>query len=578
MKTIFNYTLSLFALFLFACAEKEERISLLKEVENLLENYPDSALSILKNIHLEEISNNDQAYYYLLLVEIKNNNKESLLSENSHLDWILEHIDDKNLVSKAMIHKGKIWSELDDLREAVIWYQKAIDLLEEKETNNEILSEAYISLGKIFINQSLYDEAMEIFQKVYSLNNEKASSKYIALSFRNIGWTHFYINNLDSVYHYLQQALVFAKQDRDSLYLTELIYNDLASYYEETGNHEKALQQLQSITNIKDNTYFNLGSVFFNLQQYDSARYYLQLGTESDYIYTQVASYIYLEKLESSLGDHKKAYYYLNVYNELKDSIELKKRMFNIKSIDLKYNTKKMVTKLEQQHKTQNNIILFSSLFFLSIILIIIYLRDKKKKIKYQKQGKELLQKEKELIALNTKKSEHENPSRYEQDQIQLNNYQKQIQKNKVELTLLLNQITLLQCEIFKRTKMFACIQELNQQKENEKSKEILNNKEQERLKQEINNVFGTTINNLRENYPVLTDDDLLFCCLSLLKLPNLTISMCFGTTNTNRIKQRKFRIKEKMNGLGSTFLFDFIFPSQKQTNNVTGKNVNNCL
>jgi len=580
MKTIFSYILFFCFLFLSACTGKNEISPLLLDVERLLENDPDSALLILESIHLEEVNQYNQAYYYLLLVEAKNKNEESLLSDDLHLDWILEHINDKDLVAKAIIYKGKIWSELNELGEAVVWYQKAIDLLEEKESNYKILSDVYIDLGKIFINQCLYDEAMVIFQKVYSLNKNKVNKKFVALSLRNIGWTHFYINNKDSVYYYLQEALVYAKQDKDSLPLSEQIYNDLAAYYEEIEDYDAALQQLQNITKPKDNTYLNMGSMFLNIQQYDSARHYLLLGAESDYIYTKVASYIYLEKLENSLDDYKNAHYYSILYNELKDSIELKTRAFDIKTIDIKYNTEKTVTKLEKQHKNRNRIISFAFPLSLIIIVSIFVVRDKKKKVKHKKQEKELLLKEKELLlkekelmALNTKKIEQENLSQNEQDSIKLNHYQKQIKKNKAELTLLLNLIINLQCEIFKKTKIFARILELNQQKGDEKSKDILNNKEQEVLKQEINNIFGTVINNLRKNYPTLTNEDLLYCCLHLLKLPNLTISMCFGASNTNKTKQRKFRIKEKINRLDNSFLFDFIFSNPESPNNVTKEN-----
>ena len=581
MKTIFSYTLFFCFLFLFACTNKQKISPLLVEAENLLENNPDSALTVLENLHLKEINQYSQAYYYLLLIEAKDKNEESLLPYDLLLDWVLERIDDKKLAAKAMIYKGKVWLELNKLEGAVLWYQKAIDTLDEKESNYKILSSAYIDLGKIFINQSLYNEAMELFQKGYLLNDEKSNKKLSALSLRNIGWVHLYVNNQDSVYHYLQEALICAKQDKDSLCLTELIYNDIASYYEEIGDYEKALQQLQKVSKTKDNVYLNMGSVFLNMQQYDSARHYLRLGAESDYIYTQMASYIYLEKLEKTLEDYKQAYHYSNLYNELKDSIELKKRTFEIKAIEIKHNVTKIVKKLEKQHKTRNRIILFTSLLLLTTIVSIFTFRDKKKKIKHKKQEielllkeKELLLKEKEIRALNTKKSEQENLSEYEQDRIKLNNYQKLIKKNKTELTLLLNQIVYLQCEIFKRTKIFARILELDIQKDDKKSKDILNNKEQEALKQEINNIFSTFIGNLRDNYSALTDEDLLFCCLYLLKLPNLTISMCFGSTNTNRIKQRKFRIKEKMKDLNDTFLFDFIFSSQKEINNVTNKNV----
>ena len=565
MKPIFNYTILLCFLFLFACTDPKEINPLLIEVENQLENNLDSASSILESIHIENIDTYNKAHYYLLLIKVKEKNKESLLSEDPHLDWILEHIDDKKLAAKAMIYKGKIWSELEELEEAVLWYQKAVEILEEERTDDENLSIGYIDLGKIFLNQSLYDEAMEIFQKAHLLNNKKPNKKFTALALRNIGWVHFHKNNQDSVYHYLKEALVFAKQDKDSLHLTGLIYNDLASYYEEIGDYEKALLQLQNITKIKDNTYLNMGSMLLNMQQYDSARHYLLLGAESNYIYTKVASYMYLEKLENTLGDNKKAYYYSQLHSDLKDSIDLKERVFGIKAIDLKYNIKKTITKLEKQHESRNKAILSTTLFFLIIIVTVFIVRDKKKKAKHRKQKhelslkeKSLSRKEKELIIL---KSKLENTVKYKENDTKLDNIQKLIQKKETDLIVLLNQITTLQCEIFKRTKIFDHIMEINLEREEKGPDAVLKNKEQEILKKEVNSIFETFIDDLRKNCESLTNEDLLFCCLSLLKLPNPTIGICFGSSNTDIIKQRKCRIKSKMSKTDSSFLFNFMFP-----------------
>ena len=583
MKTIFSYTLSFCFLFLFACTEKNEINPLLVETESLLADNPDSALYVLKNIHFKKTDQYNLAYYYLLLIEAREINEESLLSCNLLLDWMLECIDDKDLIAKAMIYKGKVCMELNQLEETVLWYQKAIDILEETGHNYKILSSAYIELGKIFMSQSLYNEAMEISQKSYLLNDKKLNKKFAALSLRNIGWVHFYINNQDSIYHYFQEALVCAKQDKDSLCLTELIYNDLASYYGEVGDYEKALQQLQNITQIKDNTHLNMGSMYLNLQQYDSARHYLLLGSESDYIYTRVASYVYLEELENLLGDYKKAYYYSNIYSDLKDSIDLRERTFEIKAIDVKYNIKTTVNNLKEQYKTINQIIIFSSLFVLILILSVFSIREKKKKLKEKIQRRELLQKEeellqkeKELIALNEKKIIQENLAEYEESRIKFASYQNLIQKSESDLVILLNQITNIQCEILRKTNIFSHVIKLNSQKKDKKVGTILNNDEQDTLKKEIFITFETFIESLRKNCTSLTEDDLLLCCLSLLKLPNLTIGMCFGSSDANKIKQRKFRIKEKMNNSNYSFLFNFIFPSPKQARIITPKDATN--
>jgi tetratricopeptide (TPR) repeat protein len=575
MKTIFNHVLLLCSLFwVTACVNKKEISSLLTEAENLLENNPDSALFVLKNMNPEEMNLYNQAYYYLLLTEARDRNGESLLPSDSLLNYALGYLDDKHdkyLIAKAMHYKGKVWTELNELDEAVSWYQKAIDQFDETRYY-DILPTIYIDLGKIYIDQSLYSEAMEMFHNAYLLSIKELDNKIISLSLRNMGCAYFFFNKPDSAHYFFQEALVYAKQDKDSIYLTNLIYNDLVLYYEETRNYETALQQLYNITEIKENTFLNVGTIFFYMQQYDSARHYLLLGTESNYIYTQAASYVFLEKLENLLGDYKKAYYYSDKYNEMRAIIESSEKTSEINNINHKYNIEAIVSKLEVQHKIKHGIILISSLFFLVILVCFFIVRDKKKKIKQQNQEKELLQKEKKLLQkekeLTTLKTEIKliqgDITEYKQDKVELNNYQKLVLATKSDLIVLLKQITDIQSEKIRKTEIFSRIEYLSSQAKNNPPK-ILSYQEQDIMKKEISHIFDAFINSLRENCLLLTEEDTLFCCLSILKFSNLTLSLCFGSSDTNKIKQRKFRIKEKMTKeTDNSFLFDFIFPALK--------------
>ena len=54
-------------------------------------------------------------------------------------------------------------------------------------------------------------------------------------------------------------------------------------------------------------------------------------------------------------------------------------------------------------------------------------------------------------------------------------------------------------------------------------------------------------ISDTKNQYPLLTDEDLLCLCLEKVGFSNQTIALCFGNTDAHVVAQRKYRMKERM-------------------------------
>jgi hypothetical protein len=114
--------------------------------------------------------------------------------------------------------------------------------------------------------------------------------------------------------------------------------------------------------------------------------------------------------------------------------------------------------------------------------------------------------------------------------------------------------------EIFMRTPIYAEIAGLALQTPG-KSAKVLNHARQEVLDAELAETFAEFTAELRAGYPSLTAGDVKLCCLSLSGLSSFGRALCFGSTETNIIKQRKHKIKQKLTAdEGGRRLFDFIF------------------
>jgi hypothetical protein len=118
----------------------------------------------------------------------------------------------------------------------------------------------------------------------------------------------------------------------------------------------------------------------------------------------------------------------------------------------------------------------------------------------------------------------------------------------------------------FKQTEIYVEIDTLAGQPRGRGAR-VLSLTKQETLDRELAVGFAHFAVRLQSEYPSLTAADVKLCCLSLCGLSSWGCALCFGSTETNIVKQRKHKMKHKIevNADGKTdprgmALFDFIF------------------
>ena len=108
---------------------------------------------------------------------------------------------------------------------------------------------------------------------------------------------------------------------------------------------------------------------------------------------------------------------------------------------------------------------------------------------------------------------------------------------------------------LFKTTTSYKKIQSIETSK-NKKEKEITQ-EELSLIYQEINEAFIEAMQELLEQYPSLTQDDLYYCILNYLQLSNNTIKVCMKAGSQSALTKRKYRIKKQLSDLSFSIIFD---------------------
>ncbi len=538
---------SLLAVCLFACNHHSSN-PMLQQVDSLLEMKPDSALTILKNISvLEDLPEVDKAYYALLLAEATDKNKLPLLPCDSLLNFTLDYYgDDDREKAVALMYKGRLLAEMDDEKAAIEMNLKALEILQDYPVDTKYRRLIYSALGLWYGNCGLNDKALEVLHQSLHYSFD---AKDTAIAYINIGYIYGMRNMQDSAITYQRKAVKYAMRSKDrSMILTS--WHNLSICYRHFENVDsavvyayKVLQHL-SYGNGKADAYYNMGDLYVDLEQYDSARHYLEKSLFLSP--SRSIPYWSLAVMEAELGNFKSAYHYLDTFVMVQDSLDNSELLTEVQHLVYKHQTELRVKDEQIKSKRIIRWIVFVSII-ICFVVALIYQRWINKKNNQQALYRQALQYADEKQNVMQQRIE-ENESALALLQDRENQNLDEIAQKEQLITQLKKEKLALRTWLFQQTSIYKKVMSLSdQQQVNKKIRKVMAAAELDKLKKTTFEIYADYISPLQAQYSQLTEDDLLVLCLQEAGISPLAISLCFGHTDTVALNQRKSRLKKKM-------------------------------
>lgn len=538
---------SLLAVCLFACNHHSSN-PMLQQVDSLLEMKPDSALTILKNISvLEDLPEVDKAYYALLLAEATDKNKRPLLPCDSLLNFALDYYgDDDREKAVALMYKGRLLAEMDDEKAAIEMNLKALEILQDYPVDTKYRRLIYSALGLWYGNCGLNDKALEVLHQSLHYSFD---AKDTAIAYINIGYIYGMRNMQDSAITYQRKAVKYAMRSKDrSMILTS--WHNLSICYRHFENVDsavvyahKVLQHL-SYGNGKADAYYNMGDLYVDLEQYDSARHYLEKSLFLSP--SRSIPYWSLAVMEAELGNFKSAYHYLDTFVMVQDSLDNSELLTEVQHLVYKHQTELRVKDEQIKSKRIIRWIVFVSVI-ICFVVALIYQRWINKKNNQQALYRQALQYADEKQNVMQQRIE-ENESALALLQDRENQNLDEIAQKEQLITQLKKEKLALRTWLFQQTSIYKKVMSLSdQQQVNKKIRKVMAAAELDKLKKTTFEIYADYISPLQAQYSQLTEDDLLVLCLQEAGISPLAISLCFGHTDTVALNQRKSRLKKKM-------------------------------
>lgn len=395
------------------------------------------------------------------------------------------------------------YSQLNDTKRAVIYYKKLLSFYQKQKKEVETIK-ALNNLGNAYLVLSKLDSSRYYFEKGLMAFEHYNDPVLKAFVFSNFGKLNFLEGNNVKAESYLLEANDILKknaiEDHKSNY--QVNYN-LANFYIETQNAEKALQYAKNIGNY----------VVPNAVSFDNTNY---LRT--------------LYKAYQLNKDYKDATKTFRKYDSIRDLLNVEEQAVNVERLKVKhdYEMQKRLDTIEQDRKNMLYVVMVVILLLVLVICILLLINFRNKAEKLRLEKKLIENREKELEIDNQMKEKMLVYKSMEQSKIE------EIFKS------LLEQVNVLKSKL-KDSEIDEVSRIINEIKLNTKQDSWGD------FEYHFLNVHESFYENLDRKHPGLTNYDKRLAAMLKLKLSTKEISNLLNVT-PKTIENSRTRLRKKMN------------------------------
>ncbi|WP_455668401.1 tetratricopeptide repeat protein [Phocaeicola sp.] len=539
------------------------------QAEECIIEHPDSALAYLSSLEKEikDEPKETQMYYYLLTIKAKDklyiyHTSDSLIKV---ITQFYEDYGNNDKLMEAYYYMGSVYRDMNDAPRALKAFQDAIDVGKDSK-RYDLLAQTYGQMATLFAYQELYEESLIACKQSLKYHSLLKNYSKIAVAIRNIARMYYSQKEQDSALIYYQKAYSYALESKDNNRINSLL-SELGCFFYDIGKKDSAKSLLiKAIDKGYDieNAIFNLGIIYLDAQQLDSAQYYLSQSTNFKDIYKQQYAYTYLSKIEKEKRNYLKALDYAYTAQKLRDSSEVITQTEAINKIQSLYNyqhTEKENNQLRldnESRKAQIYRLLFTLMLFTLISLFtIIYIRKRKQKSIEQEKILRLLKEKQyaqslEHIEDNKKKIYKLEQQLHEAAENDILNKQI-IQSQKEQLEHINSQVFAVRNEqdllekTFKQSPIYLLFHKIG----NDETIKITE-KEWATLQQEIDKTYQNFTDRLYALYPQLSLLELRICYLIKISMPVRDIAQLLNRSKS-AISIGRTRLYKKIHGTEGT-------------------------
>ena len=243
---------------------------------------------------------------------------------------------------------GQIYTRIGDFKRALDNTQEAFTIAG-KLYNREKLSELVRETGNIYFYFGEKVIALDFYQKSLKICEDNKDQEGVAKAYNNMCRIYSEIDNFELALECLRKSLLFKDRDKDKLSYANTLLN-IGTVYLRKGDYNQALEyfsQSNELFNLASNpegvanTLYNLGKTYLFLKRYNQSLAILEDAwniakqTNSNTLLVNIS--LQLSEVYAMRADYRRAYDYMQQYNELRDSVFGNEKRKLLVELDARY-------------------------------------------------------------------------------------------------------------------------------------------------------------------------------------------------------------------------------------------------
>lgn len=513
----------------FSCCDGGRTESILRTADSLMEEHPDSALTILRRDSLEICrSGKDYRLWYALSRTEADDKCYILHVSDSTIraaaNYYNSHGSDLQRV-RANYLLGRVYCDMHLYGHALTSFNKAIKVESENDsTINRYKARSATWAGYVYEVKGLHKDALRYNKLAYKYAKQAGAQVTEVYSLRDIGRSYRDLNRNDIAIPYYQKAAKKAKTIDDAN-LYNMVMEELAGIYIEEGRLDEAYAALNTqflATTDKDiSSHYYIWAMYFEKRgQLDSAVAYNKRGMNYSDVSIKRDVSLDLARLLMKQGKHNEAIKYYEQYSVYSDSVtasELNETSDMLSQVEKNIDIERKNTILAE---TKTNLtILLSVIIFTVIVVSLILIKhysNVRKRIREQQERANNYLSQLQETGMQKMKRNEERIAQLETElsvsNEKLTEIRKSLMRNEAEMLAKQNEHMLFKEK--HRELLIADLADTDVYKLYHTPNAVPSSADYHRLVEALNKAYNNFTKRLKEFYPDINDNEVWICCM----------------------------------------------------------------
>lgn len=513
----------------FSCRDGGRTESILRTADSLMEEHPDSALTILRRDSLEICrSGKDYRLWYALSRTEADDKCYILHVSDSTIraaaNYYNSHGSDLQRV-RANYLLGRVYCDMHLYGHALTSFNKAIKVESENDPAiNRYKAHSATWAGYVYEVKGLHKEALRYNKLAYGYAKKAGAQVTELYSLRDIGRSYSYLKQNNTAIPYYRQAAKRAKAIGDAN-LYNMVMEELAGIYIEEGQLDDAYSALNTpflATTDKDisSHYYVWAYYFEHTGQLDSAVAYNKRGMSYSNNTEKRDACLDIIRILNKQGKRDEAMEYYDKYSVYSDSVtasELNETSDMLSQVEKNIDIERKNTILAE---TKTNLtILLSVIIFTVIVVSLILIKhysNVRKRIREQQERANNYLSQLQETGMQKMKRNEERIAQLETElsvsNEKLTEIRKSLMRNEAEMLAKQNEHMLFKEK--HRELLIADLADTDVYKLYHTPNAVPSSADYHRLVEALNKAYNNFTKRLKEFYPDINDNEVWICCM----------------------------------------------------------------